>query len=51
MVGATDIYELKSKVHKLKLQLDQEPKSWQEKDLANRYLNKVLDSIDEIRLF
>lgn len=51
MVKTVDIYELKAKIHKLKFQLDQEPKSWQEKELANFYLNKVLDHIDEIRLF
>lgn len=51
MIKITDIYELKAKIHKLKLQLDQEPKSWQEKELANFYLNKVLDFVDELRLF
>lgn len=51
MVSATDIYELKAKVHKLKHQLNQESKTFSEKDLANRYLNKVLDLIDEVKLF
>jgi len=51
MLHITDIYELKSKIYKLKFQLQNEPKSWQEKELASQYLNKVLDHIDEIRLF
>lgn len=51
MVKITDIYELKAKIHKLKLQLDQEPRPWPEKELANWYLTKVLDFVDELRLF
>ncbi len=51
MLYITDIYELKSKIYKLKFQLQNESKSWQEKELANQYLSKVLDYIDEIRLF
>ena len=43
--------ELKVRVLKLKYQVDQEPPSvWQgEKDLAHKYLNRVLDILDEYR--
>ena len=43
--------ELKAKVHKLKHEIDNEPETfWQgDKDLANKYLNRVLDIIDEYR--
>ena len=43
--------EIKCHVLKLKHQVDQEPKTvWQgEKDLAHKYLNKVLDKIEEYR--
>ena len=44
--------ELKVRVYKLKHQVDNEPKKvWQgEKDLAHKYLNRVLDILDEYRL-
>ena len=40
-----DKEELKVRVHKLKNQIDNEPETfWQgDKDLANKYLNRVLD--------
>ena len=43
--------ELKARVHKLKHEIDNEPKAfWQgDRDLANKYLNRVLDIIDEYR--
>lgn len=43
--------EFKIRVMKLKWDVDQEPDTvWQgEKDLAHKYLNKVLDIIDEYR--
>ena len=43
--------EFKVRVLKLKRQVDQEPSTvWQgEKDLAHKYLNKVLDALDEYR--
>ena len=43
--------ELKTRVHKLKHEIDNEPETfWQgDKDLANKYLNRVLDIIDEYR--
>ena len=43
--------ELKVRIYKLKGRVDEEPDSvWQgEKDLAHKYLNWVLDIIDEYR--
>ena len=43
--------EFKIRVLKLKWDVDQEPSTvWQgEKDLAHKYLNKVLDILDEYR--
>ena len=43
--------ELKVRVLKLKNKVDGEPSTvWQgEKDLAHKYLNKILDIIDEYR--
>ena len=43
--------ELKVRILKLKNIVDNEPKTvWQgEKDLAHKYLNRVLDIIDEYR--
>ena len=44
--------ELKCHILKLKHEIDEEPKTvWKgEKDLAHKYLNKVLNRIDEYRL-
>ena len=44
--------EFKVRVLKLKHQVDNEgPEVWQgEKDLVHKYLNKVLDALDEYRL-
>jgi hypothetical protein len=42
--------ELKVKVLSLKNKVDQEPTVWQgEKKLAHKYLNMVLDALDEYR--
>lgn len=49
MIHIIDIYELKAKIHKLKHQLDNEPNWQHEKDLANKYLNKVLELVDELK--
>jgi hypothetical protein len=46
----SDIYTLKAKLYRLKHDLNAENKSWQEKELANKYLNKVLDYVDEVQL-
>jgi hypothetical protein len=48
MITITDIYQLKARVHRLKHDLNSENRSWQEKEFANKYLNKVLDYIDEL---
>jgi hypothetical protein len=44
--------ELKCHILKLKYEIDKEPKFvlQGEKDLAHKYLNRVLDRIDEYRL-
>ena len=51
MVHLTDIYELKAKLNGLKHDLDKEPSTWEQRELANKYLNKVLDYLNELRLF
>ena len=51
MVHPIDIYELKAKLHRLKNNLNSENKTWQEKELANKYLNKVLDYVNELQLY
>jgi hypothetical protein len=40
-------YEILTKVYKLKNELEERPDSTTEKYLANEYLNKVLDYINE----
>jgi hypothetical protein len=50
MITNSDIFELKAKLDKLKLALDNEPANIHEKDLAHRYMNKVLDLVDQLRL-
>jgi hypothetical protein len=51
MVEITDIYALKAKLNKLKLELYQEYKSPIEKELANKYLNKAIDYVNELQLY
>ena len=51
MVHVTDIYELKAKLFKLKLQVDRDPMYPGEKELVHKYLNKVLDYVDELQLY
>jgi hypothetical protein len=51
MVHTTDVYELKAKLFKLKHQVDQEPRYPGEKELVHKYLNKVLDYVDELQLY
>ena len=50
MIHVTDIYALKQKLFKLKLQVDQEQMYPGEKELVHKYLNKVLDYVDELQL-
>lgn len=50
MVHITDIFELKSKLNRLKHQLDKEDLSWESKKLANKYLNKAIDYVNEVPL-
>jgi hypothetical protein len=51
MVHNTDIFELKAKLSKLKHRLYTEPKSWEEKELANKYLNQAIDYVNELQLY
>jgi len=50
MIHITDIYSLQSKIHKLKFRINDEQISDHEKWMINKYLNEVLDYIDELRL-
>jgi hypothetical protein len=51
MVNYTDIYSLKAKLDKLKHKLYSESKSWDEKELADRYLNQAIDYVNELQLY
>lgn len=51
MVHYADIYELKARLNKLKHELDSEKKSNWEKELANKYLNKAIDYVNELQLY
>jgi hypothetical protein len=51
MVHIKDVYELKAKLNRLKHDLNAENKSWQEKELANKYLNKAIDYVNELQLY
>jgi hypothetical protein len=51
MVHATDIYALKAKLFKLKHQVDQDSMYQGERELVHKYLNKVLDYVDELQLY
>jgi hypothetical protein len=50
MVHITDIFELKARLDGLKHQLENEKTSWQEKQLAHKYLNKAIDYVNELQL-
>ncbi len=50
MIHITDIYTLKAKLNNLKTRLYNEPRSQQEKNLANKYLNEVLFLVDQLTL-
>lgn len=51
MIHITDIYQLKSRLNKLRLELDNEHRSYQDKELAKKYLNKAIAYVDELRLY
>jgi hypothetical protein len=51
MVHITDIFELKARLNGLKYQLENEKISWQEKQLAHKYLNKAIDYVNELQLY
>lgn len=50
MILNTDIYELKAKFHKLIHELDREPANVYERQLAQKYLYRALDLINEVPL-
>lgn len=49
MIDITDIYALKAKIYKLKHKVNEEIVFSNDKLVVNKYLNKVLDYIDELR--
>ena len=49
MIDITDIYALKAKIYKLKHKINEEIVFSNDKLVVNKYLNKVLDYIDELR--
>jgi hypothetical protein len=51
MVDYKDIYSLKVKLDKLKDKLYSESKSWEDKELANKYLNQAIDYVNELQLY
>ena len=51
MVHLTDIYELKAKLNKLKSDLFRENASFEQKELAHKYLNQVIDYVNELQLY
>lgn len=53
MVHYTDIYALKAKLYKLKFELNQENLYHYDdpKRLANKYLDKAIDYVDELQLY
>jgi hypothetical protein len=51
MVSFTDIFELKARLDGLKHQLENENTSWQEKQLAHKYLNQAIDYVNELQLY
>jgi hypothetical protein len=48
MIHLTDIYTLKARLNNLKTRLYSEPRSQQEKDLADKYLNEVLFLVEQV---
>jgi hypothetical protein len=49
MVDQRDIFTLKARLHHLKHQLYNECVSDQEKNLAHKYLNQVLNFVEELK--
>jgi hypothetical protein len=47
MVTTTDVYALRAKLNNLKQQLYYEQISQEQKDVANRYLNRVIDYVEQ----
>jgi hypothetical protein len=51
MVTFTDIFELKARLDKLKHRLYSETKCWEDKKLADKYLNQAIDYVNELQLY
>lgn len=47
MVTAEDVYAFKARLNQLKQQLYYEQIPQEQKDVANRYLNLVIDSVEQ----
>jgi hypothetical protein len=47
MVTTADVYALRAKLNQLKQQLYYEQISQEQKDVANRYLNRVIDYVEQ----
>jgi hypothetical protein len=47
MVTTADVYALRAKLNQLKRQLYYEQISQEQKDVANRYLNRVIDYVEQ----
>jgi hypothetical protein len=47
MVTTTDVYALRAKLNQLKQKLYYEQIPQEQKDVANRYLNLVIDSVEQ----
>jgi hypothetical protein len=47
MVHLTDVYTLKAKLNELKTRLHNEPRTKQETELADKYLNEVFFLVDK----
>ncbi len=51
MVHVKDIYELKARLNKLKHDLWYENVSYDQKELADKYLSKAIDYVNELQLY
>jgi hypothetical protein len=49
MVYLTDLYSFKAKIYKLKLKLDNELVSHNEKQFADKYLNEILFLLEGLK--
>lgn len=47
----SDVYALKAKLNNLKTELWKENTSLEKKELADKYLSKVIDYVNELQLY